>query len=313
VLLRAIPEPGPAPDVAREAAPLSLAPAALPALPAAAAPSPADGVAKPGVASGGEIRAAVESAVGSAVETAVTAAWRALRRGEARNGGAPRSLYAEEWDRYEASWSAAAADEGRKVLGEEWGNLELEQTVFDNYCRPYLAPSSRVLEIGQGGGRFTARIAPLVERIVCLDVSANMLRRARDDMPSRANVSFVLSDGRGLAPIMPGSVDFCFAYDVFVHLDQEDIYLYLQDLRRVLRPGGRAVISFANLLDPLGFRQFEREAARHRTGRRSPGRINFLSPEIVRTLAAAAGLEVESLHLAANNRDVLAVLERGLS
>lgn len=263
------------------------------------------------------VKASVEAAVGAAVEAAVAAAGRALRAAAPGSAPAPAttppgSRYAAEWDRYEAEWSAKAAAEGRRVLGEEWSDRDLEQNLFENYCRPHLAPHFRVLEIGQGGGKFTAMIAPEVARVVCVDVSPGMLKRAKKDLAAYPNVDYVLADGRGLPAFSSGVVDFAFAYDVFVHLDQEDIFIYLQDLRRVLRPGARAVISFANLEDPMGFRQFQREAAWHRTGRRSPGRINFLSPGILRTLASASGLEIVSVHLSANNRDMIAVIERGV-
>jgi SAM-dependent methyltransferase len=260
-----------------------------------------------------EIRQAVDAAVEAAVGASVRAALAA--QGAARPGRgplpSPGDRYAREWDRYADAWEERQQKDAGRVLGEEWGDENLERNVFENYCLPYLAPGVTVLEIGQGGGRFTRLLAPKVGHVLCLDVSRSMIGRARSDLLSLDNVSYVLTDGRGLQCLRAGTVDFAFSYDVFVHLDQEDMFLYLEDLNRVLRPGGRAVLSFANLLDPLGLKQFKAEAARHRTGHRAAGRLNFLTPELVRGLVEAAGLGVGSLHLAANNRDLIAILERG--
>lgn len=311
-LLVLMPEPDAAPRVAP---PPTLDPellrAGLPPFPelpelAPVAVTPASHVGRPSSAvpfpSVPEVRESVEAAVEAAVAAAAPPA--------ASPSRAPGRRYAEEWDRYAKEWEEKQAARAAKVLGEEWSDRDLDRNLFVNYCRPYLSTHSRVLEIGQGGGKFTRLIAPEVAHVVCFDVAREMLERSRRDLQGLTNVSYVLGDGRGLAPLTTGSIDFAFSYDVFVHLDQEDIFLYLQDLRRVLRPGGRAVVSFANLLDPLGFSQFQAEAQRHRTGARAAGRINFLSPDVVRTLATSAELDVESIHLAANNRDMITILGR---
>ncbi|NRA97407.1 MAG: class I SAM-dependent methyltransferase [Planctomycetes bacterium] len=314
-LLVLIPEPGdsrrraPAPTLDPESLRAGLPP--FPELPelAPVAVTPATHFGRPSSAvpfpSAPEVRASVEAAVEAAVAAAAS-----VVSPQAPASRAPGRRYAEEWDRYAEEWQAKRRDRASQLLGEEWSDQDLDRNLFANYCRPFLSTRTRVLEIGQGGGKFTRLIAPEVEHVVCLDVARRMLEGARDGLKGVANVSYVLGDGRGLAPFATGSMDFAFSYDVFVHLDQEDVFLYLQDLKRVLRPAGRAVLSFANLLDPLGFTQFEAEAGRHRTGARAAGRINFLSPDVVRTLATSANLDVESIHLAANNRDMIAILGR---
>jgi hypothetical protein len=69
------------------------------------------------------------------------------------------------------------------------------------------------------------------------------------------------------------------------------------------------VLAFANLVDPVGLARFREQVGRRATRRRG-ARINFLSPELVRTLAMAAGLGAESFHLATNDRDLVAILQR---
>lgn len=302
-----VPTPGPPVDVpvpVMAAAPVAAPTPAPPPAPAPATPFPSPPEIRDSV------QVAVEAAVGSAVGAVVEAFGAANPTAPPPGSAAPGARYAAEWNQYEREWVESTERASGDLLGQEWSDRSLERNVFRNYCHPYLHAQAVVLEIGQGGGKFTNMIAPEVRRVVCLDVSRNMLARARADLSGVKNVSYVLGDGRGLAPIAPGSIDFAFSYDVFVHLDQEDMYLYLRDLFRVLTPGGRAVISFANMLDPMGFKKFLEEVGQHRTGNRAPGRINFLSPDVVNTMVDSAGLSIESLHIAANNRDMLAVLER---
>ena len=242
-----------------------------------------------------EVRASVEAAV----QTAVAAATNVVRSAAvAPDGASPAVVDVQRVKR------------ASEALNREWNDRALDRNLFANYCRPYLSTRTRVLEIGQGNGAFTRLMAPEVEHVVCFDFSRSRLDAARQALSDNVNVSYVLGDESGLAPLRAGSIDLAFSYELFVHLDQEEAFLYLQDLRRVLRPGGRAILAFANLLDPLGFAQFEAEVAGRRPGGRTVGRINFLSPDVVRTLVTSAQLDVESIHLAANNRDMITILGR---
>ena len=112
---------------------------------------------------------------------------------------------------------------------------------------PWLRPGARVLEIGPGGGKWTVRLAPRVGQLV---VSTSRRpcwsARGRASRPTGVpNVSFVLGDGLGLTGIADQSLDVVFSYDVFVHIAPEDTVAYLDEIARVLAPGGVAVIHHA--------------------------------------------------------------------
>jgi len=62
-------------------------------------------------------------------------------------------------------------------------------------------PGSRVLEIGCGVGRLTRGLAAKAGEVIALDVSAEMLARARDHNEELDNVTWLLGDGSTLAGV----------------------------------------------------------------------------------------------------------------
>lgn len=102
----------------------------------------------------------------------------------------------------------------------------------------------RALEIGCGVGRNTVHLAERFERVDGVDVSPTMVESARrNGLP--ANVELHVGSGRDLASIEDDSVDFAFSHLVFQHIaEDEAIEGYLDDLARVLKPAGVAVLQF---------------------------------------------------------------------
>lgn len=99
-----------------------------------------------------------------------------------------------------------------------------------------------VLDIGCGVGRLTRALAGQVQRVIGLDVSAEMLAQARELNVGVDNVEWIHGDGATLRPIADASVDGCFSHVVFQHLPDPDLTLgYVREMGRVLRPGGWAV------------------------------------------------------------------------
>jgi ubiquinone/menaquinone biosynthesis C-methylase UbiE len=77
--------------------------------------------------------------------------------------------------------------------------------------------------------------------VIALDVSQEMLARARELNAQVQNVEWIHGDGRTLAPIGDGAVDGCFSHVVFQHLPDPEMTLgYVREMGRVLRPGGWA-------------------------------------------------------------------------
>ena len=103
-------------------------------------------------------------------------------------------------------------------------------------------PAQVVVEIGCGLGRLTRPLAERAAAVVAIDVSSEMLTRARQLNPGLENVRWVHGDGRSLSGVEDASADLCVSHVVFQHIPDPGITLdYVREMGRVLRPGGEAV------------------------------------------------------------------------
>jgi ubiquinone/menaquinone biosynthesis C-methylase UbiE len=102
------------------------------------------------------------------------------------------------------------------------------------------------LDIGCGIGRFEAALAPELGFILGLDISAEMLMRARSRCADLPNAAFLQSDGRNLATIASGCLDLVLAIDSFPYVvacGERATQALLSEIARVLRLGGDVLIA----------------------------------------------------------------------
>jgi SAM-dependent methyltransferase len=110
-----------------------------------------------------------------------------------------------------------------------------------------IEPSQHVLEIGCGVGRLTRVLGSRAASVRAVDVSVQMLGRAREHNSSLANVEWILGDGTSLATIASDSVDACVSHVVFQHIPDPEVTLgYVREIGRVLRAGGWAAFQISN-------------------------------------------------------------------
>lgn len=103
-------------------------------------------------------------------------------------------------------------------------------------------PGERVLDVGSGPGYLVASIADAVGRagaVHGLDPSAAMNALARERAADRPQVSIDTGDALAL-PYPDGAFDAAVSTQVYEYV--ADIAGALAELRRVLRPGGRALV-----------------------------------------------------------------------
>lgn len=109
---------------------------------------------------------------------------------------------------------------------------------------PHLAQAARVLDIGAGEGYLAQRVHDLIQ------AQGHAARlEACDLFPQNFRVPAVPCHAinlHGGLPLADGSIDLAYSVEVLEHL--EDQFLFFREVHRVLRPGGRFVLTTPNVL-----------------------------------------------------------------
>jgi len=103
-----------------------------------------------------------------------------------------------------------------------------------------------VLDVGAGTGLQTAQFAPRAQRVLALDLAADLLRKAQEKVRGLGcrNVTFLRGDATSL-PLPDGSVDFVCCYGDVIGLIP-NYATAIAEFTRVCRPGGTVTIEYDN-------------------------------------------------------------------
>lgn len=116
------------------------------------------------------------------------------------------------------------------VAGLEW---ELRRLPAGN------PRARRALEIGCGPGRLIKPMSRYFGEIHGVDVSDEMIARARHNLCEVPHAHVHATSGAGLPQFADDSFDLVYSYAVFQHIPSHEVVMqYLRDARRVLRPEG---------------------------------------------------------------------------
>ena len=106
-----------------------------------------------------------------------------------------------------------------------------------------------VVDLGCGIGRLTRVLAGRARHVHAIDVSGEMLDRARELNADLGNVEWVLGDGSTLDGVEDASCDVVISHAVLQHIPDPQVQLgYVAEFARVLKPGGWA--AFGVSTDP---------------------------------------------------------------
>lgn len=107
------------------------------------------------------------------------------------------------------------------------------------------ASGELMIELGCGVGRMTRSFARRYRQVVALDISPEMLQRARQIDTGQKSILWVQLGGADLSCLAANSADFLFSYLVLQHLPNKDlVFGYVREFLRVLRPGGAFLFQF---------------------------------------------------------------------
>lgn len=194
---------------------------------------------------------------------------------------------------------------GTFVISQRWRHL-----------RPLLtfAPPS-------AAGRIASKVSLNVKELTCFDISDEMLKKARAavtkahaDAGRDLNTKFVLVPNSRIPENLVDHFDFIYAFDCFPHVDlrayppapslaidhdhffgsrnltqtiQTDTqWKYYKDIKRALKPGGKALIHTASLETDQGWARFEKQE------KYTVGGFYFMTPSQVRTMIIRCGLKL---------------------
>lgn len=108
---------------------------------------------------------------------------------------------------------------------------------LDVICQGRDPAEMRVLEIGCGVGRMTKSLAATFGEVHGVDVSDEMVRRAREYLRSTPNAYVHRNSGTDLQALGSMGFDFAFSFIVFQHIPSRDVIdRYIGEVGRLLRP-----------------------------------------------------------------------------
>ena len=153
-----------------------------------------------------------------------------------------------------------------------------------------LRPEHFLIDVGCGSGRLAAPLSQyLTGRYLGIDIVPELVEYAaklvnRDDWRFEPAAGFTIPAGDAEADIV------CF-FSVFTHLLHEQSWLYLAEAKRVLKPGGRIVLTFIEFAMEHHWILFE-DSIRHVDDSRQPLNV-FISRDAIFLWARRLGLQVE--------------------
>ncbi|MBB4184213.1 ubiquinone/menaquinone biosynthesis C-methylase UbiE [Sinorhizobium terangae] len=137
-----------------------------------------------------------------------------------------------------------------------------------------------VLELACGRGRHVPQYINRAGSIVLVDVNEENISFCRSRF-SDAKVKFIKNNGFDFSAVDDNSLTSIFSYDAMVHFELFDIFEYLKEARRTLKPGGYALFHHSNYT-----------GGPENDYNKNPHWRNFMSASIMRYLASRAELEV---------------------
>lgn len=174
--------------------------------------------------------------------------------------------------------------------------------------KKYVNENSVVLDVGCGIGRIMKFLAPYVGELHGVDVSLEMIELAKKELSDIPNVFLHLTNGVDLKIFPENTFDFVYSFITLQHLEKEDAYVYMEEIYRVLKPGGKAFLGFPNLFSKAYWNDFLHHCSSIKS--RLPSRVRVYTPNEVCFKLRKAGFKTrlfppkDNIHVLCEKRGV---------
>lgn len=199
--------------------------------------------------------------------------------------------FVEDYERYVAQLVAThPIDEAMSLaVGGDYERVgKIEAAILKSFG---LRQGMHVVDLGCGSGRLAVELYKSVDiTFTGTDVVAALLDYARSKAP---RFKFILHQELTI-PVADESADIVCAFSLFTHLLHAETYLYLEEAKRVLKPGGQVILSFLEFAEPGHWPVFESTVETSR--RAGNSHLNtFIERNAIQTWADHLGFTVEKI------------------
>jgi len=150
----------------------------------------------------------------------------------------------------------------------------------------------KLIDYGCGSGRLANSLAKDMKiDYLGIDIVEDFLAYAKTKSPAH----YVYLKHQALnVPADTASVDMICAFSLFTHLLQAETYIYMEDMFRVLKKGGRLVFSFLEFESAAQWHIFESTVAQQKSNT-LPVLNMFMERNVIRNWAEHIGFKVIEL------------------
>ena len=138
-----------------------------------------------------------------------------------------------------------------------------ENVIFQRHLIAYKEAakfiSGTVLEVGSGEGYGIMELASKSDHYIAVDKYNTEIS---DKLKLENNITFIQSEVPPLKGIEDNSIDFVVTFQVIEHIENDK--MFLQEIHRVLKPGGKVILTTPNIImsltrNPWHFREYTPE------------------------------------------------------
>lgn len=152
-----------------------------------------------------------------------------------------------EWNRDYCAWFHVDimnkyydGAEASKPMDTFWGKDTVFYKMFEQL------DLENVIELAVGRGRHVRMYEPEAKHIVVVDILQKNIDYCMERYKDSKKIDYYCNNGYNLEELNSGEFTALFCYDAMMHFEMMDIYEYLKDIYRVLKPNGMALLHHSN-------------------------------------------------------------------